>query len=126
MTLLTFWLYAQCVLMFLLGQAVDLLLIKIPELRKLWSKSNEAFSWKKYWNSDWNVIIGTFALGAMLFLGLDQIIKFKPWVLDWVKWICGGAGFMMSSIIVSRASRAKKFIMSIIDKKTNIADSKDC
>lgn len=119
---MTLSLYLQCVAMYLLGQAVDLFLLKIPELRSLYRKANEDFCWKKYWQTDWNVIIGTQVVGAMLILGLNELTQWKPQILDYIKWFFGGIGAVGSSIIVSKWSQTKKYIMNIIDSKTNIAD----
>lgn len=119
---MTLSLYLQCVAMFICGQAVDLFLLKIPELRALYRKANEDFNWKKYWQSDWNVIVGTQIVGAMVVLGLNEIVQWKPAILDYVKWFFGGLGAVGSAIIVSKWSGCKKYIMSIIDNKTNIAD----
>lgn len=115
-------LYIQCIAMFILGQAFDLMFSKIPENRKLFVKANEQFSLKKYWASDWNIIVGAFAVGIMLIIGLDQLIKWKPGVLDYVKWFFAGVG-ALCSIIAGRWSNCKKYISDIIDRKTNIADS---
>lgn len=108
--------------MFLLGQIFDLMFSQIPENRKLFKKANEDFSIKKYWASDWNIIIGAAVVGAMLIIGLDQLIKWKPGVLDYVKWFFGGVGALCSTIS-GRWSNCKRYISDIIDKKTNIADS---
>lgn len=117
-------LYLQCIAMFLLGQGVDLFLMKIPEYRNLYRKANEEFSWKKYWQSDWNVIIGTMIFGAICVIGIDQILQLKPAVLYYVKWLFAGIGGFGSAIIVSKWSSCKRYIMNIIDAKTNIADNK--
>lgn len=119
---MTISLYLQCVAMFLLGQATDLFLIKIPEYKKLYNKANEDFSWKKYWQSDWFLIIGTQVVGAMLIIGLDQVIYWKPGILEYVKWFFAGVGLGGSSLILSKWSQCKKYIMAIIDFKTNKAD----
>ena len=117
-------LYIQCIAMFIGGQALDLFLMKIPELRTLWAKSNESFSWKRYWQSDWNVIIGTLVLCAICVIGLDQIVQAKPNVINYIKWLFVAIGGFGSSVIVSKWGSAKKYILDIIDKKTNIADGK--
>lgn len=115
-------LYIQCIAMFILGQGIDLFLIKIPELRNLYRKANEGFSWKKYWEGDWNVIVGTFLVGIMFVIGTDQILKLKPAILDYIKWLFAGLGGFGSTIIVSKWSSCKKYIMNIIDTKTNELD----
>jgi len=117
-------LYLQCAIMYILGQAVDLFLIKIPEYRELFRKANTEFSWGKYWKSDWNVIIGTLIVGAILIVGADEILKLKPAALNYIKYLFAGAGAILSAIIVSQWSKCKKYIIDVIDKKTNIADGK--
>jgi hypothetical protein len=119
---MTLSLYLQCVAMFILGQAIDLFLFKIPEIRNLYAKANEEFSWNKYWRSDWNTIIGTQLIGAVLIIGLDQLTHWKPGIVDYTKWFFAGFGAWGSSIVVAKGSAAKKYIMNIIDNKTNIAD----
>lgn len=118
-------LYLQCIAMFILGQGLDLFLMKIPELRTLWAKSNESFSWKKYWASDWNVIVGTLILCAVCVIGSDQVLKLKPAIVDYIKWLFVALGGFGSSVIVTKWGSAKKYILDVIDKKTNIADGKN-
>lgn len=120
---MTLSLYLQCCLMYLLGQAVDLFLTKVPEYKKLYLKANEEFMWKRYWQSDWYLILGTQAFGAMLILGLDQVIAWKPAILEYVKWFFGGIGWGGSSFILSKWSACKKYIEGVIDFKTNKADA---
>lgn len=119
---MTLSLYLQCVAMFILGQAIDLFLFKIPELRKMYANANEDFVWSKYWKSDWNTIVGTQLIGAVLIIGLDQLTHWKPAIVDYTKWFFCGFGAWGSSIVVSKGSAAKKYIMNIIDHKTNVAD----
>lgn len=114
-------LYALCVAFWFLGQGVDLMLLTIPTLRELFKKANMEFSMKEYWKHDWNKIIGIQLLGIMLILGLEQIIHWKPQVLVYASGSFGLAG-MIASTIASRYGKYKKAIMSVIDKKTNIAD----
>lgn len=121
---MTVKLYLECVGMFLLGQALMLFLFKIPDLQKLYKRANEDFSWKKYWQGDWALIVGTQVLGAMVIIGLDQLVNWKPWILDWVKWWFAGVGALGAELVVSRLSNVKKYIMNVIDRKTNIADDK--
>jgi len=108
--------------MFILGQAIDLFLFKIPELRKMYATANEDFVWKKYWKSDWNTIVGTQLIGIVLIIGLDQLTHWKPVIIDYTKWFFAGFGAWGSSIVVAKGSAAKKYIMNIIDAKTNVAD----
>ncbi len=119
---MTLSLYLQCVAMYILGQAIDLFLFKIPELRKMYANANEDFVWSKYWKSDWNTIIGTQLIGVALVIGFDQITHWKPWIVDYTKWFFGAFGAWGSSIVVAKGSAAKKYIMRVIDNKTNIAD----
>lgn len=116
-------LYLQCIAMFILGQSLDLFLMKIPELRTLYAKTNEQFCWSKYWKSDWNVVCGTLALCAILVIGQDQLLKLKPAIADYLKWLYVAMGGFGSSVIVSKWGSAKKYILSIIDIKANIVSN---
>lgn len=116
-------LYLQCVAMFILGQALDLFLMKIPELRKLYAKTNEKFNWNKYWAGDWNVIVGAWILCAILVIGQDQLLTLKPGVADYLKWLYVALGGFGSSIVVTKWGSAKQYILNIIDVKANIVSN---
>jgi len=120
---MTLWLYIQCVLMFMGGQAVHLFFIKIPALRKRAMAANMDFTGKQYWKEDWPIIVGTQVLGMVVILGLDQIVHWKPWILEWVKWWFAGLGAFGSTIVMSKWSPFEKKLLDVIDVKTNIADN---
>lgn len=115
-------LYLACALMFLLGQALQLFWLKIPALRERCRVSNIKFSFRDYWSSDWNLIIGTFILLMLILLGLDEIIKVKPKILEIIKWTFAGIGFMAQSVILAKLSKYEKSLLEKIDAKTDIAD----
>lgn len=119
---MTLSLYLQCVGMFLIGQGLTFFFVTTPMLRELYRKAGEEFSMKKYWKDDWNKIIGVQLLGALVILGLDQIIQWKPWVLNGVKWWFAGLG-ALGDILGARWSTYRKTAMTIIDRNTNIAKS---
>lgn len=116
-------LYLQCFGMYIIGALIIFFLVTIPELRALYAKSNEKFSWSRYWQGDWNIIVGTLLVGLVLIIGLDQLVKWKPGVLDYVKWFFAGAGAFLTPIIASKYGTAKKYILKIIDIKANIVSN---
>lgn len=58
----------------------------------------------------------------VVILGLDQIIHWKPAILDWVKWWFALAGAFGSTVVMSKWSPFEKKLLNVIDVKTNIAD----
>lgn len=108
--------------MYLLGQALHLLLIKIPELKQLSHANNHKFSLVDWWNKDWNVILGSILLGPSLFLGLDQLIGIKPSIENIAVWLFWGVG-VMGSAIAMRFSDYSKKVMKYLDMKANISDA---
>ena len=120
---MTLSLYIQCVLMFMGGQAIHLFLVKIPALKKRARAANKDFTMKEYWTEDWSIVVGTQVVGMVVILGLDQIVHWKPVILDWVKWWFAGLGAFGSTLIMSRWSPFEKKLLNLIDTKTNIADS---
>jgi len=119
---MTLSLYLQCVAMLLLGQALQLFLIKIPAIKERCRVANKPFSMSEWWGSDWNLVIGTAVIGAMAIIGLDQLVHWKPEILNYVKWFFGGIGAFGSNLLLSKWSSFEKALNSIVDKKTNIAD----
>jgi hypothetical protein len=108
--------------MYLIGQALHLLLIKIPELKELSRTNNYNFKISQWWQQDWNIIIGSALLGPSLLIGLDQLIKIKPWIEDIAVWMFWGVG-ILGSMIAMRFSKYSKIVMGYLDIKANISDA---
>lgn len=116
-------LYFQCVLMLLLGQALQIFLVKIPAVKERCRVANKPFAWSEWWSCDWNVVVATAIIGAMAIIGLDQLVHWKPGILDYVKWFFAAIGAVGSTVALSRWSSFEKSLNDLVDKKTNIADS---
>lgn len=120
---MTLSLYLQCVAMFICGQLLQLFWLKIPSLKKRAKAANFKFSPSDYWKEEWYLIIGTEILGAMLIIGLDQFIHWKPEVLDYIKWFFGAIGAFGSSVVLSKLSSYEKKLTEVINIKTDHSDS---
>jgi len=119
---ITTQLIIQCILMFILGQLLQLFWLKIPSLKKRAKAANYQFSIKEYWGTDWNLILGTQVIGAMLILGLNELTQWKPIILEVVRWFFGGIGAFSNSVVLSKLSSYEKKLNNFIDVKTDIAD----
>lgn len=115
--------YWFCVAMFVLGQLAHLFLVKIPSVKIRCRAANKTFIFKEWWACDWNIIIGTQVIGALVILGLDELISWKPDVLDYVKWFFAGVGAFGSTIAMAKASQFEKGLTGLIDIKSNVSDS---
>jgi hypothetical protein len=116
-------LYIQCVAMFILGQAAHLFLIKIPAVKARCRAANKPFTWKEWWNCDWNVVIGTQIIGALFIIGLDQFLNWKPQVLDYIKWFFAFVGASGSAIAMAKWSQYEKGLTALLDIKSNVSDA---
>ena len=108
--------------MSILGQVSHLAFVKIPSLRRTASAANKAFYIKEWWNCDWNLIIGLQAFIIAVFLGLDEIMHFKPEMLEYTKWMFFFVGFGGSSAIMSWLSKYAPGVMNLISVKSNTFD----
>lgn len=115
-------LYLQCVAMYILGQALHLFVIKIPAVRKRDRAANIEFSFTEYWKQEWNIIIGNQVLGAVFIIGLDQLVNWKPIILESVKWFFAAVGAIGSVAIMSKFSSYEQKVLNIVDIKTNLSD----
>lgn len=116
-------LYLQCVLMAVIGQALQVLLIKVPSLKDKCRAANKPFTWGAWWSCDWNVVVATGLIIAAFILGLDQFLHWKPAVIDWVKWFFLGVGAFGSTIAMAKFSQYEKDLMTLLSVKSNVADS---
>lgn len=117
---MTLSLYLQCGLMYIIGQALHLFVFKIPAAKARAANGNIEFSFKQYWNSDWHLIIANQLMGVMVLIGLDQLIHFRPDIMNYIKWFFAAVGYMGSSAILSKFSQYEKAIQGVIDIKTNL------
>lgn len=115
--------YIFCVAMFILGQAADLFLFKIPDLRKTSRALNKTFYLKQWWNCDWNIIIGTQVIGALCIFGIDELVHWKPGILEYVKWFFAAVGAFGSEIAMTKGSQFKKQLTALTDVKASVSDA---
>lgn len=117
-----FWIYFQYVFMFLGGQILHLLVVKIPSLRKRARQANKKFSIKDWLTEDWNLIIALNVLGSMFLIGLDEVLAWKPEIQNVVKWFFAAVGAFGNSIVLQKFSKYEHTLGSIFDIKSNISD----
>ncbi len=115
-------LYVQCVIMLILGQALQIFLMKIPDIKKQAKLANQQFIWKDWWASDWNLVIGTAVIGAIALIGLDEIFHWKPQIVEYVKFFFVLIGAVGSYVVMAKLSKYAAYFEKVIDVKTNIAD----
>jgi hypothetical protein len=119
----TFEQYAICVAMFILGQAAHLFLIKIPAVKTRCRAANKSFYFKEWINSDWNIIVGTQVIGALVLLGLKEVITWKPGVIEYVRWFFAGIGAFGSTIAMAKGSQFEKSLTGLLSMKSNVSDT---
>lgn len=105
-----------------LGILLQVFAVKIPSLKQKFKVSNKVFSFKDYLSDDWPTLAASFVSVGILIVGLDEVIKVRPEIANYIKWLFVFVGFTGSSIIQLLLSVANKKIMQVIDVKTNIAD----
>jgi len=122
---MTYQTYLFCVVMYILGQALQLFWVKIPALKKRCTVANVEFAISAWWKEDWNIVIGNMIFGAILIFALNEVVQWKPIVLDYVKWFFAFMGAFGSSVAMTKWGNFEKMLNTIVDKKTNIADGKN-
>lgn len=111
-----------CVIMLILGQGLQIVLFKIPSLKKQARIANKQFTIKEWWGEDWNAMVATLIIGAMLTIGINEVVAWKPYLLSFLKWLYGLVGFCGSYAVLSVASTYQKKLMALLDVKVNLAD----
>lgn len=119
---ITTQLKAWCVVMLVLGQALQIVLFKLPSLKKQARIANKQFTIKEWWCEDWNAMVGTLIIGAMVTIGINEVVAWKPFLLDYLRWFYGLLGFCGSYVVLSVASTYQKKLMALLDVKVNLAD----
>ena len=114
--------YLWCFLAGVLGTLIHLFAVKIPAVKKSAVAANIKFTYSGLFEDELAAILANlFSILAVL-LVLDEVLKFKPELLSWLKIFFLTFGFMGSSLMVAWLGKAADKINSVVDVKTNIAD----
>lgn len=117
-------LYFWCTLLGLLGIAFQTL-IKISTLKKQSQLANHSFSVSDYFNNDWPTVCLNLITLAVAVIAMDELVKYQPKVLPFIKWFFFFIGYTGSSLLNYFLSKSQNLINNVIDQKSNIADSKN-
>jgi hypothetical protein len=114
--------YFSCAGAGVLGIMFHIFVVKLPALKKRSAAANIQFSIKGYFQDDW-IALGSsvIALFTVLFV-IDEVVKYKPIVADFIKWLFVFVGYTGSSTLQALLSRTDTTINKVVDVKTNIAD----
>lgn len=115
--------YLQCIVGGLLGIICHFLFIKLPSLKTQARVANLKFSLRAYLIEDWGALAASAVTIAVFMFVLPELVHFKPIVQHYLKYAAVFVGFSGSVILQAILGKTSKAIMSIIDEKTNIADS---
>jgi hypothetical protein len=116
-------LYWQCVLGYMLGMLFHLFAVKIPSARRSSLAANKAFHVKEYLLYDWPAIVSNILAGAIGVYLVDDLIKWKPSALNTLRVLMACFGFVGSSLLIALFGAYSKYVLRVIDVKTNISDS---
>lgn len=106
----------------LLGVLFHLFVVKLPSARRKSKAANIPFSPAAYIKEEWDIIVGNLICVSMLIIGIDELAKWKPSIINAVKWLFFFVGISGSSVFMYAFSRVDKTFKKIIDIKTNVAD----
>lgn len=98
------------------------ILIKIQQLKAKSKVANHAFSLKDYFSDDYPSIILSFVVVVVSVIAGDELLRFKPALVDYLKWFYVFVGFGGTVPLLAVFSVFNRKIMAVIDIKTNIAD----
>lgn len=116
-------LYLWCSVLGLLGIAFQTL-IKISTLQKQSKIANHEFKVSDYFYNDWTTVALNLITLAVAIIAVDEIVKYRPQVLPFIKWFFFFIGYTGSSLLNYFLSKTQSGINKIIDVKTDIADGK--
>lgn len=119
---MTFQLYIECLSIAFIGMALQTAL-KMKSLQDKARAANVEFKIKQYFSNDWLSIVASILTIIMFLLFLDNILKWKPVIVDYVKIGFAFIGYTGSDIASRLFGVVNKKINNVIDEKTNIADN---
>lgn len=115
--------YLLCFVAGLLGMAFHIFAVKVPGVKASAKVGNIHFDYGAFFQDELAAIIATVLMIFILLLVLNEIIAFKPEVEPYLKAGFVFIGYTGSSLLVSWLGKAQSKINSIVDAKTNVADT---
>lgn len=116
--------FVQCFGAGVLGILFHIFVVKLPSLKKRAKAANLEFTLKDYLQDDW-IALGASLLALFIALMcIDEVVKYKPIVADFVKWLFVFVGYTGSSTLQALLSKTDTAINAVVDKKTDVADGK--
>jgi hypothetical protein len=119
---MTLSLYLTCFGVALVGMALQTVL-KMKSLQDKARAANIEFKPMLYFKNDWLSITASVLTIVMFLLFLDNILKWKPVIVDYIKIGFAFVGYTGSDIASRLFGVVNKKINNVIDEKTNIADN---
>lgn len=119
---MTFKLYLVCFVVALVGMALQTAL-KMKGLQDKARMANVEFKARSYFVQDWLSIVASFLTIILFLLFIDNILKWKPAVIDFVKIGMAFVGYTGSDIASRIFGVVNKKINTAIDYKTSVADA---
>jgi len=107
-----------------LGGVIMHCLAKAKSLIDYAKRANVNFGFKDYLEKDFLTIAMSLCSVFLWLLLFPEVGKVRPNILVFTRVSFFAVGLLGSWIIQTLISRAKSYIMNIVDKKTNIADDK--
>lgn len=114
-------LYLACFGVAVVGMALQIVL-KLQSLQQKATAANVEFNARLYFKKDWLSTIASLLTIILFLLFVDNILKWKPAIVDFIKIFFGFVGYTGSDIASRLFSVINKQINGIIDSKTNKAD----
>lgn len=120
---MTLHLYITCFCVALVGMALQTVL-KMKSLQDKAKAANLTFKPITYFREDWLSITASILTIILFLLFLDNILKWHPAVVNYIKIGFAFVGYTGSDIASRLFSVVNRKINDVIDVKTNIADAK--
>lgn len=108
----------------LLGLLIHVFLVKIPSIQERAIKANTEIKLGEFFSKDWPAIFGSFLVVLVYIFVVDEIQSYSSTLMAFKKILGVFIGYCGSSIILRIFGKTEKMVLSIIDKKTDIADGK--
>lgn len=99
--------------------------IKLPALKERAEKANLTFVPAEYFKKDWIALGASVIVVIAVIFVFPEIVKKYPSLNDFAKIFMISIGFNGSSLAQSWLGKTGKWINSVVDVKTNIADNKN-
>lgn len=109
----------------ILGILFHVFALKLPALKKRCNAAGKDFSVRDYVKDDWLALSSSVLSLLISIVVLDEVVKFKPFIVEYLKFFFVFVGYTGSSVLQSILGKTDRALNKMINDSPDLANKED-